>query len=423
MILNKNTYQNLYGKNVSISSVDKRINHLIEEFDKEFKINKKDSILLFSSPGRAEIGGNHTDHQKGFAVAAALNLDILAVVRRRDDMIFNIYSDGFNKVSVDLSSLDKKEEEIGCAPSLVRGVAKAMSISGLKIGGADVISQSTVVRASGLLSSAAFEVLIANIISYLYNDDCLSPSSAAKAGWWAENNYYGKPCGMMDQNAVAHGGIILFDASCGANGKATKIPTKFVGDDFSFIITNTNSEHSDITDAYAAIVDEMKAVSSYFGKSVLSEISKNDFISSVKEIRKTVKNDRAILRAIHFYSENERAKAMHQSLIKNNTKEFLKLINESGDSSFEMLQNIYVDRMPNEQSVSIAIGLSKMFLEGKKGAVRIQGGGFGGCIQSYIPKADKKEYIALMDSVFGKGSARELCVREEKAGFITELKI
>ena len=140
----------MYGKNVSISSVDKRINHLIEEFDKEFKINKKDSILLFSSPGRAEIGGNHTDHQKGFAVAAALNLDILAVVRRRDDMIFNIYSDGFNKVSVDLSSLDKKEEEIGCAPSLVRGVAKAMSISGLKIGGADVISQSTVVRASGL---------------------------------------------------------------------------------------------------------------------------------------------------------------------------------------------------------------------------------------------------------------------------------
>lgn len=413
----------MYGKNVSVSNVDRRINHLINVFDKEFGINKKDTLLLFSSPGRAEIGGNHTDHQKGLAVAAALNLDILAVVKKRDDMIFNVYSDGFNKVSVDLSSLDKKEEETGFAPSLVRGVAKALSISGLNIGGADVITQSTVVRASGLSSSAAFEVLIANIISYLYNDDCLSPSNAAKAGWWAENNYYGKPCGMMDQNASANGGIILFDAGCGANGKATKIHTDFIGDDYSFVITNTNSEHSDVTDAYAAIVDEMKAVSSFFGKSVLSEIPKNEFISSIKEIRKNVKNDRAILRAIHFYNENERAKAMYQSLVKNNIKEFLRLVNESGDSSFEMLQNIYLDRTPQEQSVSVAIGLSKTFLEGKKGAVRVQGGGFGGCIQAYVPKTDKKDYIALMDSVFGKGSAKEMSIREEKAGFVSELKV
>lgn len=338
-------------------------------------------------------------------------------------MIFNVYSDGFNKVSVDLSTLERRDDENGSAPALVRGVAKALDISGLKIGGADCVTQSTIVRASGLSSSAAFEVLIASIISYLYNDDSLSPSNAAKAGWWAENNYYGKPCGMMDQNASAHGGIILFDAGSGANGKATKIKTDFMGDAYSFIITNTHSEHSDITYAYKAIVDEMKAISSYFGKKYLSEVPKEEFISHIKEIRKVVNNDRALTRAIHFYSENERAAAMHQSLTKNNIKDFLRLINESGNSSFEMLQNIYLDNDPQTQSVSIALGLSKMFLEGKKGACRIQGGGFGGCIQAYVPKNDKKEYIALMDSVYGRGAAKEMCIREEKAGFVSELNV
>lgn len=421
MILEKSIYKSLYSADVNTTSVDKRLKKLYSVLLAKTNGSTDDEIYLFSSPGRAELGGNHTDHQKGTAVAMALNLDILALVKKRSDMKFNVYSDGFNDIEIDLSNLDKVDDEKGTAASLVRGVASALEIKGLTIGGADVVSHSIIPRASGLSTSAAFEVLIANIISFLYNNDGLSAPDAAKAAWWAENNYYEKPCGMMDQAATATGGIIEFDAGCGANGKATKIKTSFACDEYAFIVTNTNSSHSDLTSEYSAIVDEMRSVSEYFGKKVLSEVDKNEFLSSLKDLRETLKNDRAILRAIHFFEENDRAKKMKTALSKNSLKEFLTLVNASGDSSYELLQNIYVASAPKEQSASLAIALSKDFLIGKKGAVRIQGGGFGGCIQAYVERKDKNAYIELMDSVFGKGASKELSIRDEKAGYITTL--
>lgn len=423
MILEKSTYTSLYGSDVNTTFEDKRLKKLFLTLKDKVEIAKNDEIYVFSAPGRAELGGNHTDHQKGHAVAMALNLDILALVKKRGDMKFNVYSEGFNPVEVDLSSLDKVEEEAGTAASLVRGVAAALEVKGLRYGGADVVTTSTIPRASGLSTSAAFEVLIANIISFLYNDDTLSPFDAAKASWWAENNYYEKPCGMMDQAASATGGIIEFNAGYGANGKAEKIKTAFVGDEYSFIVTNTNSSHSDLTSEYSAIVSEMRAVASYFGKDVLSEVNKSEFYASIKDIREKLQNDRAILRAIHYFEENERAVKMKAALSKNNLKEFLALVNASGDSSFEFLQNVYVVSNPLSQSASLAIAISKSFLSGKKGACRIQGGGFGGCIQAYIPKEYKKDYIALMDSVFGKGASRELSIRDEKAGYVATLSL
>lgn len=421
MILEKSIYKSLYGEDANVQSADRRLKKLYKNLVSITNVDKNDEIYMFSSPGRAELGGNHTDHQKGIAVAMALNLDILALVKPRSDMKFNVYSDGFNPVEIDLTDLDKVDSEAGTAASLVRGVAAALDIKGLKIGGADVVTHSIIPRASGLSTSAAFEVLIGNIISFLYNNDIMSPADIAKASWWAENNYYEKPCGMMDQAASATGGIIEFNAGCGANGKAEKIKTKFAGEDFVFIVTNTNSSHSDLTDEYSAIVNEMRAVSEYFGKKVLSEVSKPEFLSSIKDLRESLKNDRAILRAIHYFDENDRAKKMKTVLLKNNLKDFFALVNDSGNSSFEFLQNLYVASNTREQSASLALALSKDFLVGKKGACRIQGGGFGGCIQAYIAKEDKAAYIALMDSVFGKGASVPLAIRDEKAGYITTL--
>lgn len=421
MILEKSIYKSLYGEDANVQSTDRRLKKLYQNLVSITNIDKNDEIYMFSSPGRAELGGNHTDHQKGTAVAMALNLDILALVKPRSDMKFNVYSDGFNPVEIDLTDLDKVDSEAGTAASLVRGVAAALDIKGLKIGGADVVTHSIIPRASGLSTSAAFEVLTGNIISFLYNNDIMSPADIAKASWWAENNYYEKPCGMMDQAASATGGIIEFNAGCGANGKAEKIKTKFAGEDFVFIVTNTNSSHSDLTDEYSAIVNEMRAVSEYFGKKVLSEVDKTEFLSSIKDLRESLKNDRAILRAIHYFDENDRAKKMKTALLKNNLKDFFSLVNDSGNSSFEFLQNLYVASNTREQSAPLALALSKDFLVGKKGACRIQGGGFGGCIQAYIAKEDKDAYIVLMDSVFGKGASVPLAIRDEKAGYITTL--
>lgn len=351
-----------------------------------------------------------------------VNLDILAIVRKRDDMFLNVYSEGFRDIEIDLNNLEKQEDEVGSSTSLVRGVAAALDISGLKLGGADVITHSTIPRASGLSTSAAFEVLIANVISFLYNDDCLSPQDAAKAAWWAENNYYGKPCGMMDQAACAHGGIIKFEAGRGANGKATRLNTRFTNKEYSFVITNTHSEHSDLTEAYANIVSEMKAVSSYFSKNVLSDVDKDEFLKNIKNLRESIKNDRAILRAIHFFGENERAIRMAKALEKNLFKEFLSLVRDSGDSSWKFLQNLYVDTNIKEQSAPIGLAVSRDFFDTHKGAERIQGGGFGGCIQAYVLAEDKKSYIEIMDSIFGKGASKEVYLREEKAGYIATIK-
>ena len=420
MIFPKSLLSSLYGSDVNVGNFTKRVEKLRSIIN---GICPNDSpIHVFPVPGRADLVGSHTDHQKGRAIAAALSLDTLALIKKRDDLWLNVYSDGFTPVHVNLSSLEKEELEIGSAPSLARGVAAALDMSGRKIGGADIVSNSIIPRARGLSSSAAFEVLIGSVLSFLYNDECLSASDIAKAGWWAENNYYEKPCGILDQSASATGGIIEFDGGYGANGKSTKLPSSFIGKDYSLIITNTGPEHSDLTEPYSAIINDMKKVASFFSKKLLSEVKEDEFFSSLLDVLESLKDDRAVLRAIHYFDESKRVSEMRCALSKNNIKEFLRIINASGDSSEELLQNTFVSSTPNEQSIPLALGITKRFIREHGGATRMQGGGFAGCIQTFVLKKYKKDYIALMESYFSKNAAKEVFIREEKAGYIGTLK-
>ncbi|NCD04736.1 MAG: galactokinase [Spirochaetia bacterium] len=399
-------YPKLYGKKFDSSYLNKRYISLLKTHQTLFN---KNSALLFSTAGRSELGGNHTDHNLGKVLAASINLDTIAAVNKTNDNIAILNSEGFPEVKVDLSNLDYRKDEENTTQGLLRGIAYAFNQKGLKIGGFLANTTTNVLKGSGLSSSAAIEVLCATIFNNLYNEDVLSPIELAKISQFAENTYYGKPSGLMDQCACASGGIISIDFKDNINPKVINIPFDFKKFGYNLIIVDTKGSHDDLTHCYSAIPSEMKAVANYFNKTVLREISYDDFFNNIHDLRDNLKNDRALLRAIHYFNENKRVEDMVIALKNNDINKYLELVNKSGQSSYNYLQNLY-DK-PIEQGLGLALAVLETSLEGE-GAYRVHGGGFAGTVQAYIPFDKTEKIIKNLETVFGIGCVTELNIRE-----------
>ena len=389
--------------------VENQIARYIKAIEAFEKLYGERDIQIYSAPGRTEIGGNHTDHQNGKVLAASVNLDAIAIVSERDDNIIRITSEGYGEIEVDIFDNHISEKECGTTLSLVKGVASCFSKRGYKIGGFDGYVTSDVLSGSGLSSSAAYEVLIGNILSGLYNDYKIDSITIAEIGKEAENVYFGKPCGLLDQTASSVGGLITVDFADMDNPLVEKIDVDFSEFNHALCIVDTKGSHADLTDEYASIPAEMKSIAKFFGKEYLSQVEKNDFYKNIPQIRGTV-CDRAILRAIHWYTENERVDGQVKALKCDDFTRFKDLINASGNSSFKYLQNVYVSKNIAQQNISLALALSEEILNGK-GACRVHGGGFAGTIQAFVPLDLVNEFKNRMEYVFGKDSCYILSVR------------
>lgn len=405
-----NLYSELYGERYSKEAMDKRFQALLDRH-KELFGGSEDETMLFSTAGRTELAGNHTDHNLGLVIAGTINLDTIAAVSLRDDSTVIVNSEGFPEVVVDISDLEVREEEKNTTQSLLRGIAKAFKDRGLKVGGWQANTTTRVLKGSGLSSSAAIEVLCAEIFNNLFNDDVLAPVELAKISQYAENVYFGKPSGLMDQIGCAQGGIVGIDFADNTNPVLTPLDVNFEDYGYDLVIVDTKGNHADLTGEYAAVPAEMKQVAAYFGADCLRKVDYEEFIEKLPQLREAVSNDRAILRAIHFFDENMRVEAMLDCLKEKDIDGYLYYVEESGNSSFKYLQNVYPAINVKEQGLSLALALTEDFLSGE-GACRVHGGGFAGTIQAYIPKELTDDYIDFMDSVFGEGSATVLAIRK-----------
>ena len=376
-------------------------------------------IEIISVPGRSEIIGNHTDHNHGCVLAAAINLDVIAVVSKslfpggRKSHI-RIQSEGFEPDDIDIENLEPEEDEKFTAAAIIRGTAARFNQLGYEIGGFDAYTMSDVLKGSGLSSSAAFEVFVGFALNRLYNSDKISPTEIAEIGQFAENNYFGKPCGLMDQTACSVGGFVSIDFRDPYEASVEKLDFDLAKSGYSLCIVAPGTSHDNLNEEYAAITHEMKQIASYFGKEVLRDVAKSDFSANISKLRELY-GDRAILRAMHYFSENIRVRTGTDTLKDGNFDGFLQLISASGNSSFKYLQNIYVSKEPKTQGISLALALSEEFLADKHAAVRVHGGGFAGTIQAFIPKKSVGEYFEKMKSVFGENSCLELSVRNNGA--------
>jgi galactokinase len=411
----RNALQNVYGKDEAIlDSQIERYNSLINKHKERFGAEE---LHLFSAPGRTELGGNHTDHNHGLVLAASVNLDSIAVCSRNKDNIVTIFSEGYDEpFIVKLNDLISKNEEKGTTNALIRGIASRLAELGFSIGGFDAFITSEILTGSGLSSSASIEVLIGTVFNVLYNGKEISSKQIAIVGQFAENNFFGKPCGLMDQLASVVGGIIAIDFENSQSPSVEKVDFEFL--DYRLIVVNTGGSHEDLTEDYSSIPKEMKAVANSFGKEVCRDISMDDLLSKIKELRSII-GDRAILRTMHFLEDNEKVTKQVEALRNNDFKGYLKLVNQSGNSSFKWLQNIYSPKNVSEQGVSIALAITERYIdEIKEGACRVHGGGFAGTIQVLLPVERVPEYIKLIESVFETGSAKILTIRSEGAVYI-----
>ena len=361
----------------------------------------------FSAPGRFEIGGNHTDHQRGRVLAAAVDLQTrCAAVANGTDMI-RVTSEGFGHTSIDLSDLAPREDETGTTAALIRGVAAWFVANGHHIGGFDANVSSELPVGMGLSSSAAFEVLIGNAFKCLFQSQ-VSELEIALAGQFAENVYFGKPCGLMDQAASSFGGLTMMDFFDPQKPVITPVCADFEG--FSICVVATGGSHEDLTDDYAAIPAEMKAVAAHFGKHDLRAVDERSFYSSIGELRRL--GDRAVLRAMHFFGENERVARQAEALNDVNMPEFLRLVTESGRSSLAFLQNVYSNSVPSRQGLTLALALCERVLGGS-GAFRVHGGGFAGTVLAFVPDALRERFISIMSDAFGPGCCLFLNIAQE----------
>lgn len=367
---------------------------------------------LFSAPGRTEVGGNHTDHQLGRVLAASIDLDAAAVVIPEEKPVITYYSDAFEVKPVDLEDLSRKAEEVNTTESLIRGIAARYHELGYGIGGFSCYAESDVLPGSGMSSSAAFEILIAEILNELYNDGKVSPEEQAKAGQFAENVYFGKASGLMDQMACSVGGFITIDFHHKDAPAVERVPFDFDHSGFRIILTDCRASHADLSDEYSRIPSEMKAAAGIFGQEVLSRVTLQEFLEKTPQVRKQC-GDRAWLRAYHFLKETDRVQEEVKALEHNSMQEFLKLVIDSGNSSFEYLQNVYASSDPHHQSLSIGLALSQNLLEGR-GAWRVHGGGFAGTIQAFVPEGLVETYVNAMEEAFGAGAC--YCLRIRNAG-------
>jgi galactokinase len=367
---------------------------------------------VFSAPGRTELGGNHTDHQRGRVLAAAVNLDTRAAVALNGLGCIRLQSEGYPLCRVELGDLSPRPEEKNTTAALIRGVAAAFADRGFPIRGFDAYVTSTVLPGSGLSSSAAFEVLLGTAMNHLFSCG-LDAVAIAVIAQYAENVYFGKPCGLMDQTASSVGGCVAIDFADPAAPAVTPVDFDFSACGHALCIIDSGASHADLTDEYAAIPGELAQVCALFGKSVLREVPEADFYARLTEVRRAA-GDRAVLRAIHVYDENRRVAAQVAALERGDFPAFLKLVDLSGFSSQNLLQNVIPAGAKAHQEVALALALARHLLGGR-GACRVHGGGFAGTIQAFIPSEKTADYAAIMDHVFGAGACSVLAVRPEGA--------
>ena len=395
----------LYGDDVEAQK-----NRYIKSIQTFIDLYGDKEVQVISVPGRSEVIGNHTDHQHGEVLATSINLDIIAVVSPREDGVVKVLSDNYDIPAIDLSDLNPNENEKESSQALIRGVAAKIAEDGGKIGGFDGFMTSDVLQGSGLSSSAAFEVMVGNIFSNLYNEGNLDPVELAKIGQYAENVYFGKPCGLMDQCACSVGGLIHIDFADPKNPIVEKVDVNFADFNTSLCITDVHASHADLTQDYADIPYELKEVDQFFDQEFLRDVNEDEFYARLVELRNTVNNDRALLRAMHVFEENKRVQKAVAALNNNDLTGFEAQILASGNSSFKYLQNIYSPADFKNQAVSLALFLSEKVLNGR-GAHRVHGGGFAGTIQAFVPNDLVEAYRNEMDQVFGAGACYILQIR------------
>ncbi len=378
---------------------------LKQSFAAQFGSN---ASYIFSAPGRTELSGNHTDHQHGCVLAAAVNREALAAVAENGTMTVNLLSEGYPMCTIDLTDLTVHPEEEGKTPSLIRGVAAKFAEFGLK--GFDAYVTSTVLSGSGLSSSAAFEVLMGTIFNHLCNAG-KTAIEIAQIGQYAENVYFGKPCGLMDQMASSVGNIIGIDFADPATPVVTPIPFDFTTSGYSLCIVDSGASHADLTDEYAAITQELKALCRYLGKEFLRDVDEDAFMAAIPALRKEV-GDRAVMRAMHVFEENRRVAKQRQALLDNDFDTFLTYVKESGTSSWKYLQNVIPAGRKEAQEVAVSLAIAEKLLGGK-GACRVHGGGFAGTIQAFVPNDMLDAFCAGMEAALGAGGCHVMSIRKE----------
>jgi len=398
--------QEIYGQDVSARF------HALRD-----QLTATSGTRYFTAPGRSEIGGNHTDHQQGCVLACAVSLDAIAAAAPTGNSIVSVKSEGYPDVEVDLTQLNAIEAEQGTSASLIRGIAARFSELGYQIGGFEAAISSQVPGGSGLSSSAAYEVLIGTIFDGLFNNGSVAPEELARIGQWAENNYFGKPCGLMDQTASAMGGVTAIDFYDPASPKIKPLAVAFSQFGYALCIIDTGGSHVDLTDDYAAIPAEMKQVANLLGTTHLRYTTREALIAAMPQIRAQV-GDRALLRALHFLADNEKAQLEPAYLAEGNFDAFLNLIRESGRSSWMYLQNLYPSGAITEQPAALALAYCEALL-GEKGACRVHGGGFAGTIQAFVPIDDCEAFAEKMEALTGPNTCRILSVRLTGAAEVT----
>ena len=404
------TLAHLYGSD-NLCAQKARYTEAINEF---IAIYGDEDVTLFSVPGRTEVSGNHTDHNRGCVLAAALDLDIIAVASKTAEMKIEVKSKGFDKDKVDISDLDPDNYENYGSAAIIAGICDGFAKRGFAYGGFKAYTTSNVLKGSGISSSAAFEVQICNVINHFYNEGKIDSPELAKISQYAENVFFGKPCGLMDQTACAVGGFVAIDFADPTKPVIEKLDFDLGANGYCLCIVNTGGNHADLNDDYASVPAEMKAVAAMFGREVLRGLTYDDILSKLPEIREQL-GDRHLMRALHFIEENQRVACQKECLKKGNLDCFLKGVLASGDSSFKQLQNVYTVKNVGEQGLSLALALAKHVLDGKGGAWRVHGGGFAGTIQAFVPLALKDEFRSVMDGAFGQGACAVLNIRAEGA--------
>ena len=383
----------------------KRYINTILKFEEHYGTGE---VQIFSAPGRSEIGGNHTDHQHGKVLACAINRDAIGVVKPIDGEI-RLISDGSEEFVVDITDLGIKEEEKGTTMALIKGVAAGFQERNYKVGGFQAYITSDVLIGSGVSSSAAFETLIGSILSGLYNDMSIHSTDIAIIGQYAENVYFGKPCGLMDQMACSTGSLVYIDFKDPKNPVVERVSFDMESYGYSLCITDTKGSHADLTDEYAAVPEEMKRVARYFGKEVLVDVSFEELLANMTDVREKT-SDRCVLRALHFLAENKRVEKEVAALKMGNIADFFATVKASGDSSYKYLQNVYSVKDVQQQNVSLALAVSEAVLA-ENGVCRVHGGGFAGTIQAFVKNETVKEYQSYMNQIYGDGACSVFKIR------------
>ncbi len=384
-----------------------RIRKLIAQFQREF--DAPGEVILFSTPGRTEVGGNHTDHNGGRVLAAAVDLDVLAVVQPTGDGKITVFSEGYPKSVVHTAQLEMQKEERYSSLALIRGIAARLVELGYQVGGFNACLTSAVPKGSGLSSSAAYEVMIATILNHLYNGGRIDPVEIAVISQFAENNYFGKPCGLMDQTTCSVGGFVTIDFKDARVPVVHKLSYEFAQSGYALVIVETGGNHADLNEDYAALTAEMKSVARELGGAVLRDVSQAMMMAHLDRLHDKV-SDRAILRAFHFFGDNQRVLDQVEALEAGQFKRFLQLVVDSGRSSWMLNQNCYSTRTPSEQGIPLALTVSAALL-GDEGAWRVHGGGFAGTIQAFVPRGLVDSYVQTMKSIFGPSSCYPISIR------------